>query len=275
MTTESTQRAPGDPRFKALLDEEWELHQEKGAGYGTEQDTFANLRGGEWLGMPAWKMCLTRASDKWARIQNHVRKGDIPGDSLHNDLRDMAMYLNYAEILYEEEQRSQQDQQYGSSAIAALKAEAQRSVFGYGVLVEDPVNSGFKGNHAITIKATTGIEEAALMGTPRDILDETIPWPGGSDGAYHDMQYEARRIAKIIERLMGEGTSPTAIAVEIVNSRPQLYQWDEKRMAAALQDVLGVGIESMIRKRHRNQWDFFGKLAKAIRATYNNEEKAL
>lgn len=99
----------GDPRFKALLAEEWELHVEKGKGYGTDEDTFANLRGSEWLGFPAWKMCLTRASDKWSRIQNHVQKGDIPGDSLHNDLRDMAMYLNYAEILYEEWRQSQGD----------------------------------------------------------------------------------------------------------------------------------------------------------------------
>lgn len=82
----------------------WDLHIEKGEGYGTKEDTYANLRATAWLGLPAWKFCLVRASDKWARIQNHVQKGDIPGDSLENDIRDMAMYLLYAHILYLEEE---------------------------------------------------------------------------------------------------------------------------------------------------------------------------
>ena|SRR5215213_7842138 len=92
----------GDPRYKAFLDEQWELHKEKSAGYGTEDDPFANLRSTEWIGVPAWKMCLVKASDKWFRIQQHLAKGVIPGDSLENDLRDMANYLGYAKILYEE-----------------------------------------------------------------------------------------------------------------------------------------------------------------------------
>jgi len=93
----------GDPRLKGLFQEMWELHLEKGEGYGTEEDTYANLRGAEWIGLPAWKMCLVRASDKWARIQNHLTKEVIPGDSLDNDLRACAMYILYAKILYEEE----------------------------------------------------------------------------------------------------------------------------------------------------------------------------
>jgi hypothetical protein len=101
MPVSSSWRQPvaGDPRYKDLLDEMWALHQEKAEGYGTAADPLANLRGGEWLGFPAWKMALMRASDKWMRIQNHLQKGEIPGDSLHNDLRDMAAYLLLAELL--------------------------------------------------------------------------------------------------------------------------------------------------------------------------------
>jgi len=96
----------GDPRYREFLDEQWRLHQEKSAGYGTPEDPFRNLRATEWLGFPAWKFCLVRASDKWARIQNHVKGMEdgkpIPGDALENDMRDMANYLGYAKILYEE-----------------------------------------------------------------------------------------------------------------------------------------------------------------------------
>jgi hypothetical protein len=96
----------GDPRYRALLDEMWELHCEKADGYGSDNDPLANLRDAEEWGLPNFMGAFLRAGDKFKRLKNHVRKGTIPGDNLHNDARDGAAYLLLGLILWEEDQES-------------------------------------------------------------------------------------------------------------------------------------------------------------------------
>lgn len=93
--------------YKALLDEAWELHQNKNAGYAGEDnpDPWANFRMSEAFGVSALDGCLVRLSDKYIRITN-LRKNpanDRVNESIRDTLKDLAAYALIAICLLDEE----------------------------------------------------------------------------------------------------------------------------------------------------------------------------
>lgn len=95
------------PRFHALLRELADLHDRKNADYSGDVDPFANFRLCEAMGVSAYKGCVVRMGDKFARIQQLTRKGDenraVKDESLADTLRDLAVYSLIALCLLEEE----------------------------------------------------------------------------------------------------------------------------------------------------------------------------
>lgn len=90
-----------NPKFYALLDKIKALHDKKNNDYATGQDPFSNFRECEKLGIPAWKGCLVRMGDKWARINNLVGK-QANNEPIEDSLLDLAVYSTICLLLREE-----------------------------------------------------------------------------------------------------------------------------------------------------------------------------
>jgi len=91
----------GHPKFYKILEELRELHSRKNHDYATSDDPLSNFKEAERLGIPAWKGCLIRMSDKWCRLIELSKKEGM-NESIEDTLRDLAVYSIIAIILYEE-----------------------------------------------------------------------------------------------------------------------------------------------------------------------------
>lgn len=92
----------GDPRFKKILDHLWELHCQKSADYGTDEDRYANLRAATEFNVPSWIGVAVRANDKMSRIKTFAKKQGLQCEPLTDSFRDLASYAILAWILFEE-----------------------------------------------------------------------------------------------------------------------------------------------------------------------------
>lgn len=97
----------GDPRFKKILKDMWDLHVKKSADYGADEDPLANLRACEEMAIPAWKGVVVRIGDKIHRIRQFCRKNSLKNESLQDSLMDLAAYSILALILFEETQHKE------------------------------------------------------------------------------------------------------------------------------------------------------------------------
>ena len=88
----------GHYRFYELLDEMAELHNKKNHDYAGK-DPLSNLREFGWKGV------VVRLGDKWRRIRNYAKQGDlkVKEESLKDTLMDNAVYSLLCIILYEDE----------------------------------------------------------------------------------------------------------------------------------------------------------------------------
>ncbi|RLF68082.1 MAG: hypothetical protein DRN26_00615 [Thermoplasmata archaeon] len=95
---------PGHPRFYILLQEIKELHNKKNADYSEEGNPLSNFYECEKFGIPAWKGCLVRISDKTSRIFRLAAKGkaEVKEESIIDTLKDLAVYSLICIILYEQ-----------------------------------------------------------------------------------------------------------------------------------------------------------------------------
>jgi hypothetical protein len=97
-------------RFLELLDELKEVHTKKSAGYAgaDNTDAFANFRLSSNFGVTPFHGCLIRLSDKYSRIGNIVSdpKNEMLGETVKDNLLDLASYALIAYCLYEEENES-------------------------------------------------------------------------------------------------------------------------------------------------------------------------
>lgn len=92
-------------KYLKLLDVMRELHIAKNAGYsGDDPDPWTNFRKAEDLGVPAWKGCLIRLSDKFSRLVSLVKNPDNEkiGERLQDTLLDLASYALIAVCLLDE-----------------------------------------------------------------------------------------------------------------------------------------------------------------------------
>lgn len=97
----------GSPAYRKLLDEAWDVHVRKNAGYAgaDNPDPWANFRMSEAFGVSAVDGCLVRLSDKYIRVTN-LRKdptNDRVNESLRDTLQDLAAYALIAICLLDEE----------------------------------------------------------------------------------------------------------------------------------------------------------------------------
>lgn len=93
-----------NPKFHELLKEIAELHNKKNSDYATDEDPLSNLKLCRQFGIPAWKGCLVRMSDKWSRItQLSQKEASVVEESIIDTLKDLATYSLLCVILYEEE----------------------------------------------------------------------------------------------------------------------------------------------------------------------------
>jgi len=112
--------------YKALLDEAWDLHLRKNAGYaGAENsDPWANFRMCEAFGVDAFTGCLVRLSDKYIRITNLMSNpdNDQVNESIRDTLQDLAAYALIAVCLWDEQHPKRRQ---GTSSKIGLEFERQ------------------------------------------------------------------------------------------------------------------------------------------------------
>lgn len=92
--------------YKQLLDEAWELHQAKNAGYAADNpDPFANFAAAEGWGVKPSTGCLVRMGDKYMRVQHLLKNPDFEqvGESIDDTLADLAAYAQIARLLLRRE----------------------------------------------------------------------------------------------------------------------------------------------------------------------------
>lgn len=83
-----------DETVLKIFDELKDLHKAKDADYAGEVP-LSNFRRCEQFGIPAWKGCLIRMSDKYSRLVSLVGKDcehAVKGESLDDSLKDLAVY---------------------------------------------------------------------------------------------------------------------------------------------------------------------------------------
>jgi nucleoside 2-deoxyribosyltransferase len=89
-------------RFHELLQALGSLHDRKQADYGRDNDPFANVRGAEEWGVPAWVGAMVRATDKVRRLQTQAQRGSLANESALDAFDDLAVYALIGRVLFEE-----------------------------------------------------------------------------------------------------------------------------------------------------------------------------
>ena len=99
-----TEKLYGHLGFYDLLTEISLLHSNKNHDYSGEGDPFQNFKESEKMGIPAWKGCLVRISDKFSRICNFANSEEllVKDESVEDTLKDLAVYALICIILYRE-----------------------------------------------------------------------------------------------------------------------------------------------------------------------------
>jgi hypothetical protein len=96
---------PVSQKYFDLLDTLRELHISKSAVYGCPDgtDPLLNIRrGAEFVGIPAWQGAMVRLSDKVTRLAVFNKTGNLPHESVADNLLDLASYSLLALLLYQE-----------------------------------------------------------------------------------------------------------------------------------------------------------------------------
>ena len=90
-------------RFHEIVKEMIELHDKKNRDYAGS-NYLSNFLMCERMGIPAWKGCLIRLSDKLSRIMNIAKteKISMSDETITDTLMDLAVYAIITRILYED-----------------------------------------------------------------------------------------------------------------------------------------------------------------------------
>lgn len=81
-----------------------EIHDQKNADYSSDTDPLSNFRACERLGVPAWKGCLIRMTDKMSRLEQLAggKSPKVKGEAMEDTLIDLANYALLCVVLREE-----------------------------------------------------------------------------------------------------------------------------------------------------------------------------
>lgn len=101
----------GHPRFYEILKQMEELHSRKNHDYAGTSDPLKNLRACERLELKPFIGVMVRLQDKWSRLEEFVKSGTlmVKGESVIDTLMDNAVYSVLAIILYEEQQKIEEE----------------------------------------------------------------------------------------------------------------------------------------------------------------------
>jgi len=91
-------------RFNEIVKEMVDLHDKKNRDYAGEEYLSNFLMCEKHMGVPAWKGCIIRLSDKMARIMNVARDDEtsVGDETITDTLMDLAVYAIITRILYED-----------------------------------------------------------------------------------------------------------------------------------------------------------------------------
>lgn len=90
-------------KFIGLLYEMSEMHHNKSADYGSEEDPLANIRqGAEAVGIEPWRGCFLRMMDKVQRLKTYCSRGTLANEGVRDTLLDLASYCLIGAILHDE-----------------------------------------------------------------------------------------------------------------------------------------------------------------------------
>lgn len=96
----------GHPRFREILDELAQLHNNKNADYAGD-DPLSNLLACEIAGISAEQGVYTRMTDKMSRLATFLKrhKLQVESEKITDTLNDLANYAILLRILLERERR--------------------------------------------------------------------------------------------------------------------------------------------------------------------------
>lgn len=225
----------GNPRFKALLEEEWATHCKKAAGYsGSENpDTWSNFREAENIGLTPLQGCMVRLGDKFKRAQNVYRNAanDQVGETLRETLMDLSNYGHIAVCLLEEEQEAKPARTDGLSLDTVFVDELKRDV------------------------------RASLYSFP---LSGPSAYPEESDRSWLEMSEDVKHLAEVI--MSGTGadlTTSLKVATDYVGGIGRRHKFDEQKVESVL--------ASMFQGKIKNRFNYLGwrDLAKTFISKYD------
>jgi len=101
----------GHPDFYKLLKQMADLHSRKNHDYAGRSDPLKNLRACERLNLEPFLGVLVRLQDKWSRLEEFVKSGQlmVKDESVIDTLMDNAVYSLLAIILYQEAQHKKEN----------------------------------------------------------------------------------------------------------------------------------------------------------------------
>ena len=90
-------------RFHEIAKEMVELHDRKNRDYAGEDYLSNFMMCEQHMGIPAWKGCIIRLSDKMSRLMTIARTDEIAvsDETVTDTLTDLAVYAIITRILYE------------------------------------------------------------------------------------------------------------------------------------------------------------------------------
>lgn len=90
-------------RFHEIVKEMVELHDRKNRDYAGSEYLSNFMMCEQRMGIPAWKGCIIRLSDKMSRLMNIARTDEISvsDETVTDTLTDLAVYAIITRILYE------------------------------------------------------------------------------------------------------------------------------------------------------------------------------
>ncbi len=94
----------GHPEFYELLNEMKELHSKKNHDYAGDGNPLANFKECERFGVSAFLGCFIRMTDKYMRILNFIKSGNLSvnSESIEDTLKDLSVYSLIDIILFRE-----------------------------------------------------------------------------------------------------------------------------------------------------------------------------
>jgi len=94
----------GHPKFYEMLEEMKTIHSNKNHDYASQSEPLSNFMLSEKLGIPAWKGCMVRITDKVSRLWSFAKQDvlKVSDESIRDTLIDLANYALLCAILYEE-----------------------------------------------------------------------------------------------------------------------------------------------------------------------------